>query len=87
MKYHVHVDSKQALEEWSEKQLTTVFSGEKGETLSVHEIRADLYKRLEAGETKISAGNCDNKHPDGSCAGHDTIKETGQTTLKITGDE
>ncbi len=86
MRFHVHVDIKQALEEWDDKQLTTIFHGEDGESLSVHVIKTDLYKRLESGELKLSAGDCDNKNPDGSCAGHETIKETGQTTLEVTGD-
>lgn len=87
MKFHIYIDIKQALDEWDDKQLTTVFHDENGESLSVHEIKTDLYKRLESGELKLTAGDCDNKKPDGSCAGHKTIKETGQSTLEITGDE
>lgn len=88
MKFHIYIDIKQALDEWSDKQLTTVFTGENGKSISVHEIRADLYEKLEAGETKFTAGNCNNKHPDGSCAGHDKIEPTGQLTLDdIEGDD
>lgn len=68
--YHIHIPL-HVLLGYSDKKLGEVVTHPDG----VQAARAELREMQLMGKTVLAAGKCDNKHPDGSCAGHPTSEE------------
>lgn len=63
--YHIHIPL-HVLLGYSDKKLGEVVTHPDG----VQAAREELRQMQLMGKTVLAAGKCDNKHPDGSCAGH-----------------
>ena len=63
--YHIHIPLRVLLS-YSDKELGEAVSHPDG----VQAARDELRQMKLMGMTCLAAGKCDNKNPDGSCAGH-----------------
>lgn len=68
--YHIHIPL-HVLLGYSDKKLGKIVTHPDG----VQAARAELREMQLMGKTVLVAGKCDNKHPDGSCAGHPVSEE------------
>ena len=66
---HVHISIQDALT-WDDDKILTVLETEDGSYQSPEETRRELREDLKNGITVISSVDCNNKNPDGTCAGH-----------------
>ncbi|MBN3851957.1 hypothetical protein G3N59_01065 [Paraburkholderia sp. Ac-20340] len=79
--FHLCLDVRGALTNWSLKDFRGMFKDDDGRTMTPHEAKAALLEELSQGHNFIPmGGKCDNfDHKEHGCMGHPVPKRNGET--------